>query len=121
MAASTLSLGMFTARAFWITRRSVGFDAGSLPPAFTAMLMSLAMRANCFAMRFQRANIACLRTSKIRPMRQTLWPLWGGYGSSIHNELKHRPHAGAEMGARASGYERRDEPSLAGELLLCAR
>jgi hypothetical protein len=28
----------------------------------------LAMRANCFAMRFQRANIVCLRTSNMRPM-----------------------------------------------------
>src|SRR5579871_702348 len=50
-------------------RRSVGLDAGSDPLALTAMLMSLAMRANCFAMRFQRANMACLRTSKMRPMR----------------------------------------------------
>ena len=68
MAASTLSLGMLTARAFWITRRSAGFEAGSGPPAFTAIAMSLAMRVNCFAIRFQRANIACLRTSKMRPM-----------------------------------------------------
>src|SRR5262245_31791092 len=69
MAASTRSFGMFTARAFWITRRSVGFEAGSGPPDFTDIVMSLAMRANCFAMRFHRANIVCLRTSKIRPMR----------------------------------------------------
>ena len=32
------------------------------------IVISLLMRANCFAMRFQRANIACLRTSKILPM-----------------------------------------------------
>src|SRR5256884_9810627 len=62
---------MLTARAFWMVRRSVGFDAGSAPPAFTAMVRSLAMRANCFAMRFQRANIVALRTSKMRPM-----PAW---------------------------------------------
>src|SRR5215831_6921040 len=68
MAASILSFGMLTARAFWMTRRNVGFDAGSEPPALTAMVMSLAMRANCFAMRFQRANIVCLRTSKMRPI-----------------------------------------------------
>src|SRR6185437_9197751 len=68
IAASILSFGMLTARAFWITRRSVGFEAGSEPPDFTDMVMSLAMRANCFAMRFQRANMVCLRTSKMRPM-----------------------------------------------------
>src|SRR5579863_9655825 len=67
MAASILSFGMLTARAFWMVRRSVGLEAGSEPPDFTAMVMSLAMRANCFAMRFQRANIVCLRTSKMRP------------------------------------------------------
>ena len=48
--------------------RTVLVDAGSGPPALTAMVMSLATRANCFAMRFQRANIVCLRTSNIRPM-----------------------------------------------------
>src|SRR5579862_5555058 len=69
MAASTRSLGMLTARAFWMTRRSIGLEAGSVPPDLTAMVMSFAMRANCFAMRFQRANIVCLRTSKMRPMR----------------------------------------------------
>ena len=41
MAASTLSFGMFTARAFWITRRRAGLDGGSGPPAFTAIVMSL--------------------------------------------------------------------------------
>src|SRR5579863_6625869 len=59
---------MLTARAFCMMRRSVGLEAGSAPPALTDMLMSLAMRANCFAMRFQRANMACLRTSNMRPM-----------------------------------------------------
>src|SRR5215472_10605637 len=68
MAASILSFGMLTARAFWMVRRNIGLEAGSAPPAFTAMVMSLAMRANCFAMRFHRANIVCLRTSKMRPM-----------------------------------------------------
>src|SRR5947208_1229885 len=51
--------------------RRAGCDAGSARPAFTAMVRSLAMRANCFAMRFQRANIVALRTSKMRPM-----PAW---------------------------------------------
>src|SRR5258708_10432164 len=68
MAASVLSLGMLTARAFWNTRRSVGFAAGSGPPACTAIAMSLATRVNCFAIRFQRANIACFLTSNMRPM-----------------------------------------------------
>src|SRR5580700_3030746 len=70
MAASILSLGMLTARAFWMVRRKVGLDAGSVPPDFTAMVMSLAMRANCFAMRFHRANIVCFLTSKMRPIRR---------------------------------------------------
>src|SRR2546423_275111 len=62
------SFGMLTARAFWMVRRNTGLDAGSVPPAFTAMVMSFAMRANCFAMRFHRANIVCFLTSKMRPM-----------------------------------------------------
>src|SRR5688572_25802902 len=69
MAASTLSLGMLRLRLFCTARRSAGLELGSLPPALTAMLMSFAMRANCFAMRSQRANIVCLRTSKMRPIR----------------------------------------------------
>ena len=68
MADSILSFGMFTARAFCMARRRLGLAAGSGPPALTAMVMSLAMRANCLAMRFQRANIVALRTSKMRPM-----------------------------------------------------
>src|ERR1700753_2941631 len=59
---------MFTARAFWITRRKAGLEDGSAPPDLTAMVMSLAIRANCFAMRFHRANIVCFLTSNMRPM-----------------------------------------------------
>src|ERR1700733_13783287 len=59
---------MLTARAFCSTRRSVGFAAGSGPPACTAIAMSLATRVNCLAMRFQRANMACFLTSNMRPM-----------------------------------------------------
>src|SRR5271170_2417137 len=68
MAASVLSFGILTARAFCSTRRKVGLAAGSGPPACTAMAMSLATRVNCLAMRFQRANIACFLTSNMRPM-----------------------------------------------------
>src|SRR5688572_1971959 len=68
MAASTLSFGMLTAREFCTARRSAGLELTSPPPDLTAMLMSLEMRANCLAMRSQRANIVCLRTSKIRPI-----------------------------------------------------
>src|SRR4029079_2531195 len=68
MAASTLSFGMLTARAFCITRRRAGLLFGSEPPDLTAMVMSLLIFANCFAMRFQRANIVCFLTSKMRPM-----------------------------------------------------
>src|SRR5512139_2618073 len=68
IADSTLSFGMFTARAFWITRRKAGFEFGSVPPFLTAIVISLPMRLNCFAMRFHRANMACFLTSKIRPI-----------------------------------------------------
>src|SRR5688572_18322639 len=73
MAASTLSLGMLRLRLFCTARRSAGLEFGSGPPALTAMLMSLAMRANCLAMRSQRANIVCLRTSKMRPIGRGFW------------------------------------------------
>src|SRR5688572_15912639 len=59
---------MLTARAFCIARRSARLDSGSGPPALTAIVISLPMRANCFEMRSQRANIVCLRVSKMRPM-----------------------------------------------------
>src|ERR1043165_4148154 len=59
---------MLSARLFCTARRRAGLEFGSLPPALTAMLMSLAMRANCFAMRSHRANIVCLRTSNMRPI-----------------------------------------------------
>src|SRR5688572_22658070 len=59
---------MFTARAFWITRRSAGLLSGIGPPAFTAIAMSLPMRANCFAIRSQRRNMVALRVSKMRPI-----------------------------------------------------
>src|SRR5690606_27831787 len=68
MAASILSLGMFTLRAFWRTRRRAGLLSGSGPPALTAMVMSLPMRANCLAILSQRANMVALRTSKMRPI-----------------------------------------------------
>src|SRR6185436_8273601 len=68
MAASTLSFGMLRFREFCTARRSAGFELTSPPPALTAMLMSFEIRANCFAMRSQRANIVCLRTSNMRPI-----------------------------------------------------
>src|SRR5437868_14330781 len=68
MAASTLSLGMFPARAFCSARRRAGLLSGLGPPAFTAMAMSLLIRVNSFAILFQRANIVALRVSKMRPM-----------------------------------------------------
>src|SRR5262249_36329872 len=59
---------MLTARAFWITRRNAGLECGSVPPAFTATLISLLMRENALDMRSQRANMVCLRTSNMRPI-----------------------------------------------------
>jgi hypothetical protein len=57
-------------RAFWIARRSAGLLCGSGPPALTATMIYFERRENCLAMRSQRANIVCLRTSKILPMRK---------------------------------------------------
>src|SRR3954471_7232268 len=65
---------MLMARAFCTWRRNAGLEPTSPPPALTAMLMSLAIRANCFAMRSQRANIVCLRTSNMRPIRPRILP-----------------------------------------------
>src|SRR6185436_7272469 len=69
---------MFTARAFWITRRSAGLECGSVPPVFTATLISLLMRENALDMRSQRANIVCLRTSNMRPIRREFSHAPGG-------------------------------------------
>src|SRR5574342_946405 len=68
MAASTLSLGMLAARAFWMARRRAGLPSGLAPPDLTAMAMSLLMRVKAFAIRFHRANMVALRVSKMRPM-----------------------------------------------------
>src|ERR1044072_1434877 len=77
---------MLTARAFCITRRRWEFEVGSGPADLTAIVMSLPIRANCFAMRFQRANIACFLTSKMRPMKR---PEGGGgrHCSAPHHGL----------------------------------
>src|SRR5512141_898153 len=72
IADSILSFGMFTARAFWIARRSSELVPGSGPAFLTEIVMSLPIRLNCFAIRFQRANIACFLTSKMRPMAALL-------------------------------------------------
>jgi hypothetical protein len=87
MAASTLSFGMLTARAFWTTRRRRGLPTGSGPPALTAIVISLPMRAKALAIRSQRANIVCFLVSKMRPMvsregsggrGEEAWPEPGG-------------------------------------------
>ena len=58
-------------RARVLDRRAAARDwtSGSGPPALTAMVISLPIRANGFAMRSQRANIVCFLVSKMRPMR----------------------------------------------------
>src|SRR6185312_5895209 len=118
MADSILSFGMLTARAFWITRRRVGLDAGSGPLDFTAMVMSLAMRANCFAMRFHRANIVALRTSKIRPMGQWcsqsgMFVYWRKLPASCSRRLglgkpcaRTQPHGSQGRGTQGPGGRR---------------
>jgi len=67
MAASILSFGHVDGARVLDHPPQRRFDAGSGPADFTAMVMSFAMRANCFAMRFHRANIVCFLTSKMRP------------------------------------------------------
>src|SRR6185503_12468982 len=59
---------MLIARAFWMMRRSAGLLSGFGPLAFTAIEISLPMRANAFDILSQRANIVALRVSKMRPM-----------------------------------------------------
>src|SRR5262245_415931 len=59
---------MLMARAFWITRRSAGLFSGLGPPALTAIVISLPMRANALDILSQRANIVAFRVSKIRPI-----------------------------------------------------
>src|SRR6201997_2886633 len=100
MAASILSFGMLTARAFWMVRRNMGFAAGSGPPAFTAMVMSFAMRANCFAMRFHRANIVCFRTSKMRPI--VYWLKWP---AALANIARGKRRRWAQYRTRALGAD----------------
>src|SRR5882757_3493299 len=82
MAASTRSFGMLTLLAFWKQRRRAGLVAVSGPPTFTAMAISFPMRVNCLAIRSQRANMVCLRTSKMRPI----------YSVYLVNNLFYRPH-----------------------------
>src|SRR6187399_2761214 len=59
---------MLIARAFNMTRRNGRFESGSGPPALTAIVSSLPMRAKALDILSQRANIVCLRVSKMRPM-----------------------------------------------------
>ena len=104
IAASTLSFGMLTARAFWSTRRRAGLECGSVPPVFTATAISLLMRVNAFAMRSQRANIVCLRTSKMRPIGRGLSHAIGGRPSpdrGLFRALARTSRPGARRRSRA--------------------
>src|SRR5688572_16387763 len=106
MAASTLSLGMLMARAFCTWRRSAGLELTSPPPALTAMLMSLEMRANCLAMRSQRANIVCLRTSNMRPIGRGFSQENVGKGTllgDVANRNRHVAHVGVTGGMDIPG------------------
>src|SRR6476661_6779639 len=68
MALSILSLGMFAARAFWITRRRAGLVSGLGPPDFTAIARSFPMRVKAFAILSHRLNMVAFLVSKILPM-----------------------------------------------------
>src|SRR5439155_19897111 len=87
---------MLSARAFWMMRRSAGLFSGLGPPAFTAIVISLPMRAKALDILSQRANIVALRVSKMRPMR-------------LREPLGHEPViAGAEHLAHAPRAARSD-------------
>src|SRR5690348_3566858 len=101
---------MLIARAFCMTRRRAGFEAGSEPPDFTAIVMSLPMRANCFAMRFHRANIACFLTSKIRPI-----------GDPTQRKWKGRDYAGNPEFAEGDDGSLRDQDGLSSGRTLRVR
>src|SRR5215470_15911039 len=113
MAASILSFGMLTARAFWMVRRSMGFEVGSGPPALTAMVMSLAMRANCFAMRFHRANIVCFLTSKMRPMGPWCTKRSGRTREGAPRAARAPPGAGGALRRGGSGELRGEQAQAA--------
>ena len=68
MARSTLSLGMFSDLAVWISIRSRGLPAGSGPPALTAITISLPSRVKVLAILPQRLNLRALRNSKALPI-----------------------------------------------------
>ena len=68
MARSTLSLGIFTALAFWMTARNLELLAGSGPPSFTAITMSLPIRVKALLMADQRFIFRALRNSKALPI-----------------------------------------------------
>src|ERR1044071_1833659 len=96
---------MLNARLFCIARRNAGFELGSLPPALTAMLMSFETRANCLAMRSQRANIVCLRTSNMRPIRaRILLDVAHGDGDVADVDVAGGPEEPA-FAAIAAGFE----------------
>src|SRR5690242_15939594 len=100
---------MFADRAFWITRRSEGFDSGLGPPFLTAIVISLPMRANVLDMRSQRANIVALRVSKMRPMGSRKGVRWRagverpqrGFRTDQHNRRTARVQRGARRPAPA--------------------
>src|ERR1700712_3194316 len=68
IAASTLSLGMFTAFEFCTAVRNLELVFTSPPPAFTAITISLPKRVNCTAILAQRLNFLSLRNSNALPI-----------------------------------------------------
>ena len=62
--ASMVSLGMETARPFWIARRSAGFVSGSSPPAFTAVVISRTTRVNALDTDLLRAMMVALQAEE---------------------------------------------------------
>src|SRR5687767_15674906 len=102
---------MLTARAFCIARRSARLDSGSGPPALTAIVISLPMRANCFEMRSQRANIVCLRVSKMRPMAGALAHALLDRVALAAHEVLEGDHLGDQAGGEDLDAEQHQQDS----------
>ncbi|MCY1313124.1 hypothetical protein D9M70_636210 [compost metagenome] len=69
MALSTLVFGMFAALAFWITALRRELVAGSGPPDFTAITISLPMRVKVFAIELHRFIFRAFLNSNALPIR----------------------------------------------------
>src|SRR3954466_9758786 len=111
MAFSILSLGMFTARAFWMMRRSAGLVSGLGPPDFTAMARSFPTRVKALAILSHRLNIVAFLVSKIRPMRWVLSGVGPEREATARGQRRRDPGARAQRAGRRCTARRRPRTS----------